>query len=407
MATKKLYDADSRLLTAEAIVRACDPLKDGGYDVLLDQTVFFPEEGGQPSDLGKMDEANVLHCRIEGDELIHHVDAPLPVGKTVSLSVDDARRFDFMQQHTGEHLLSFSFFKLFSAANVGFHLAAADYSTIDFDKPLTADMLLAGELLANRLVWRDLPVTATYYDDEEQTRALPLRKRAEGLKGRIRIVSIRDADMCTCCAPHCHTTGEIGCILITDAVSYKGGTRVTFVCGGRALSFAKHAALCEDTIARRFSVGRGQALDAVAKLSSDYGALKKRERELSERVNGFVSADLGKSARKAGKYACIVSLQSGMDAAFLKELAQMCAVKHTLAVLLSAQADGRLFYVVSLGEGIPIDVCELIAAVNAATGGKGGGRNALAQGMAPTQSGVEQTVSQLADYFTKRLSALK
>ncbi len=137
-------------------------------------------------------------------------------------------------QHIRRALLSFSFYKLFEAANIGFHLAL-DYATIDFDKPLSREQIAEAELLANSYVWRNLPVKTAFYDSEEDVKSLPLRKHAEGLTAPIRIVSIEDADMCTCCAPHCALTGEIGSIFVLDAAGYKGGTRVTFLCGERAL----------------------------------------------------------------------------------------------------------------------------------------------------------------------------
>ncbi|NCB05962.1 MAG: alanyl-tRNA editing protein, partial [Clostridia bacterium] len=179
--------------------------------------------------------------------------------------IDWARRFDLMQQHTGEHLLSFSFYDLFSASNVGFHLAL-DYATIDFDKPVSHEQILEAELLANRFVWKNLPVVATFYDSEEEVRALPLRKHAEGLTPPIRIVGVEGADLCTCCAPHCSKTGEIGSVFVADASSYKGGTRITFFCGERALKLHRTQHDDLDILARRFSCQREAVVGAVKKL---------------------------------------------------------------------------------------------------------------------------------------------
>lgn len=398
--TLKLYDQNSHQTQTDARVVACVPVENG-FDVLIDQTVLFPEGGGQPSDTGWIDTARVLSCREEHGDVFHKVDRALTVGETVAVRLDWARRFDFMQQHTGEHLLSFAFYKLFEAANIGFHLAL-DYATIDFDKPLSREQLAEAELLANSYVWRNLPVTATFYTSEEEVRSLPLRKHAEGLTAPIRIVSIEDADMCTCCAPHCALTGEIGSIFVLDAAGYKGGTRVTFLCGERALKLhrAEHDDL--DAIGRRFSTARENAVSAVAKLSDEYGALKKRERELAKELNGFLATELRASAKQAGKYRVAVRLFSGMDAGRLKDLAQCTAEPEALVVLFS-QSDGKLSYVLASGEKFPLDVGELIPAVNAATGGKGGGRGTLAQGMAQSGSGAEEIVMQVEDYLVRRL----
>jgi alanyl-tRNA synthetase len=310
-----------------------------------------------------------------------------------------------MQQHSGEHLLSFSFYELFSASNVGFHLAP-DYATIDFDKPVSHGQITEAEHLANQFVWKDLPVSTTFYEDEAQVKELPLRKHAEGLIPPIRIVSIEGADMCTCCAPHCHTTGEIGMIFVADACNWKGGTRITFYCGERALRLhrAQHDML--DDIARRFSVSRDHALNSVQKLSDDYGALKKSERELARELNGYISMELLAEAAQAGKYRVIVRLVSGMDAARLKDLAQAASEEKTLVLLLS-ESGGRLMYVLSSGTGFPLDMSELAPAVNAATGGKGGGRGTIAQGTAPSVSGAIETAAQLRQYLINRISALK
>lgn len=398
--TEKLYDQNSHQTETKAVVRACTPVKNG-FEVLLDRTVLFPEGGGQPSDTGTIGEATVLHCREVDGEVYHLVDRALVEGDELIVSLDWPRRFDFMQQHTGEHLLSFAFYKLFSAANVGFHLAL-DYATIDFDKPLDHTQIMEAETLANSYVWRNLPVEATFYETEDDIKDLPLRKHAEGLSAPIRIVAIEDADMCTCCAPHCKLTGEIGSIFVVDAISYKGGTRVTFLCGARALKHfrATHDSL--DTLARRFSTARDNAVSAVAKLSDEYGALKKRERDLVRELNRYIADELIESAETVGKLSLIVKLFSGFDAGRLKDLAQGVIEGKTLAVLFS-ENDGKLNYVLASGESFPVELSELIQAVNTATNGKGGGRGTLAQGMAKSALGAADTVEQLKDYLIRRL----
>ena len=402
--TKRLYDLDSHRTEDESKVLSCVPAGDL-FDVVLDQTVFFPEGGGQPSDTGKLGEAFVSHVREEGGEVIHRVDRTFAVGAVVSGRIDWARRFDFMQQHTGEHLLSFSFYELFSASNVGFHLAL-DYATIDFDKPVSHEQIVEAELLANRFVWKNLPVHATFYDNEADVAALPLRKHAEGLIPPIRIVGIEGADLCTCCAPHCDKTGEIGSIFVADASSYKGGTRITFFCGERALKLhrAQHDDL--DVIARRFSCQREAAVGAVKKLSDDYGALKKSERELARSLNGYMATEFLACAAKAGKYRVVAQLVSGVDAARLKDLAQAASAEKTIALLINA-GDDRLSYVLSTGKGFPLDVSELMPAINAGLGGKGGGRGTLAQGTSSAITGTAEALEQLKSYLIKRLSDLK
>ncbi len=399
--TKRLYDLDSHQISAESTVLSCSATGEQ-FDVVLDQTVFFPEGGGQPSDTGTLGAANVLHVREDEGEIYHRVDRALVVGSSLTGTIDWTRRFDLMQQHTGEHLLSFSFYELFAASNVGFHLAL-DYATIDFDKPVSREEIAEAELLANRFVWKNLPVQATFYTSEEEVAALPLRKHAEGLIPPIRIVHVEGADMCTCCAPHCHTTGEIGSVFVADASSYKGGTRITFFCGERALKLhrAQHDDL--DAVARRFSCQREGVVNAVKKLSDDYGALKKNERELAKSLNGYMAAEFAASAAQAGKFRVVAQLVSGVDAARLKDLAQSVSADKTIALLLS-ESEGRLMYVLSTGAGFPLDVNELMPAINGALGGKGGGRGTLAQGTAPSAVGAKEALEQVRSYFVKRLS---
>lgn len=398
--TKRLYHIDSHMREAFATVRSCTAAE-GGFAAVLDQTVFFPTGGGQPCDLGTIDGVAVLDCRERDGEVVHRVDGELPVGKTVALNINWARRFDFMQQHTGEHLLSFAAYKLFAAANIGFHLAET-YTTIDFNKPLTHEQLVEAEALANAYVWRNLAVLTTLYETEADIAALPLRKHAEGLTAPIRVVQVEGADCCTCCAPHCARTGEVGMVLITDAAAYKGGTRVTFLCGQRA---SVHARTVHDTLerlARSFSTARDNAEAAVKKQGELLNAAKCSERELTRALNGYVAAELKGTQETVGGHRLIVALLENTDAVRLKDLAQQTAVGDALTVLLS-RYDGKLLYVVACGEAFSLGVSEPVQAVNAATGGKGGGRGTLAQGMSVATDGLTETVEQLHRYFRQRL----
>ncbi|MEG1523443.1 MAG: alanyl-tRNA editing protein [Clostridia bacterium] len=398
--TEKLYNSDSHLAVCTATVRACEPCKEG-FAVLLDQTILFPAGGGQPTDLGTVGDATVLACRDEGEEVVHLLDRALAVGKKVTVSLNWPRRFDYMQQHTGEHLLSFAFYKLFGVHNVGFHLADT-YTTIDFDNPLNPEAITQAEMLANSYVWRNLSVTATLYPDEAAITRLPLRKHAEGLVAPIRIVQITDADCCTCCAPHCKQTGEIGLISIVDAVAYKGGTRITFLCGKRALVHARVMHNTVDRLARRFSVSRDDAEAAVIKLNDDFGTARRSERQLTAALNSYMAEELAAAAVSVGKRSFIIRLLPNVEPNRLKDLAQAAGAQQRLVVLLS-EISGKLAYVLSSPEGFLPDVGDLIQAVNAATGGKGGGRGTLAQGLAQSSSGAKETVEQLKQYLLQRL----
>ena len=397
--TERLYLIDSHLFENQCTVLSCEPAKEG-FDVMVDRTVFFPNKGGQPCDTGILGGVKVVDVRESGDELILRTEGPLPVGETVTGHIDEERRLDIMEQHTGEHVLSWCAYKLFDAVNVGFHCALT-YATLDLDKPLTPEQVTEMEDMANGLVRRNLPVTATIYDSEEDLAGVPLRKHAEGLIAPIRVVSIEDADSCTCCAPHVHSTGEIGAIKIVSAVAYKGGMRMTFLCGGRAMKQFQKLQTAVDAIARKFSTAGDEVLSAVEKQEAELKAVKKEKADLTARLEGYLTAELKAQAEDVKGKKLLVKL-TDTDPKRLRPLALATLPEKGLTLLLT-ERNGQLSYVLC-ANGLKLDMGELIPAVNLALGGRGGGRGTLAQGSAPTPSGLPETVEQLRTYLKQRLA---
>ena len=397
--TQRLYLMDSHLFENQCTVLSCEPAKEG-FDVIVDSTVFFPNKGGQPCDTGTLGAVRVTDVRERGDELILRTDGPLSVGETVTGHIDEGRRLDIMEQHTGEHILSWCAYKLFDAVNVGFHCALT-YATLDLDKPLTSEQVTEMEDMANGLVRRNLPVTATIYDSEEDLAGVPLRKHAEGLIAPIRVVSIEDADSCTCCAPHVHSTGEIGAIKIVSAVAYKGGMRMTFLCGGRAMKQFQKLQAAVDAIARKFSTAGDEVLSAVEKQEAELKAVKKEKADLTARLEGYLTAELKAQAEDVKGKKLLVKL-TDTDPKRLRPLALATLPEKGLTLLLT-ERNGQLSYVLC-ANGLKLDMGELIPAVNLALGGRGGGRGTLAQGSAPTPSGLPETVEQLRTYLKQRLA---
>ena len=397
--TERLYLIDSHLFENQCTVLSCEPAKEG-FDVMVDRTVFFPNKGGQPCDTGILGGVKVVDVRESGDELILRTEGPLPVGETVTGHIDEKRRLDIMEQHTGEHVLSWCAYKLFDAVNVGFHCALT-YATLDLDKPLTPEQVTEMEDMANGLVRRNLPVTATIYDSEEDLAGVPLRKHAEGLIAPIRVVSIEDADSCTCCAPHVHSTGEIGAIKIVSAVAYKGGMRMTFFCGGRAMKQFQKLQTAVDAIARKFSTAGDEVLSAVEKQEAELKAVKKEKADLTARLEGYLTAELKAQAEDVKGKKLLVKL-TDTDPKRLRPLALATLPEKGLTLLLT-ERNGQLSYVLC-ANGLKLDMGELIPAVNLALGGRGGGRGTLAQGSAPTPSGLPETVEQLRTYLKQRLA---
>ena len=243
--TEKYFESDAFRKTAAGIILAAEAdAKTGGGRIALDGTVFYPEGGGQPADRGTLTLADgtVLHVtdvHETGGVIWHTVDA-LPEaaqpGSAVTGAIDWAWRFDKMQQHTGEHILSGILHQMFGAENVGFHIGS-DAVRMDTSVPISAEGLREAELAANRIIWENVPVLITYPTPEELA-ALTYRSKKE-IAGQVRIVTIPGADVCACCGTHTATTGQVGQIKILASENYKGGVRLSVVCGGRALREAQ------------------------------------------------------------------------------------------------------------------------------------------------------------------------
>ena len=393
--TERLYLLDSMLRAFDATVLSSEPQGDG-YLVELDQSAFFPNKGGQPCDVGTIGDAKVLDVNEQGERLLHRTDRAIAAGTAVHCELDFARRFDIMQQHTGEHLLSYCAWHLFGAQNVGFHCALS-YATLDLDKPVGHEDITAIEDLANRLAAENAAVTAKIYETEQDLKGIPLRKHAEGLTAPIRIVTIEGSDACTCCAPHVRRTGEIGQLKIVEAIPYKGGTRCTFLCGMRAL---KHAQTMQDTvtsIALRFSTARDQAEAAVQKQGEDLSNAKKELRQAYAALDEYLAKSLMQQAEDVNGTKLIVRVLEHTDAKRLRNLAGATMNGKALTVLFSDTGD-RVSYLLA-SNGIKTDMGLLIGAVNTALSGNGGGRGTLAQGSAKRPSDLSGIAEHLGTYF--------
>lgn len=232
MKTEKLYEKDAYISSFEAKVLSCENAENG-YRIVLDKTAFFPEGGGQPSDIGTLSESKVFDVQIENGEIYHYTQKPFSAGQTVCGAIDFERRYNFMQNHTAEHIVSGIVYKRFGFDNIGFHLNEKEV-TFDFNGFFSAGQLNEIELEANRRVWQNLSVTA-FYPTDEKLKEIQYRSK-DGIEGKIRLVKIEDTDICACCAPHIKTTGEIGIIKFLSTEKQHGGTRIFMKCGKFALS---------------------------------------------------------------------------------------------------------------------------------------------------------------------------
>ncbi len=394
--TEKVYYFDSHIEECEAVVLSCEKTKNG-YDVVLDRTIIFPEGGGQLSDTGYIDDVRVLYAREDGDIIVHECESEIEKGKKVRVRFDKGRRLDMTQQHSGEHILSGTANRLFQATNVGFHMAE-DYSTIDLDIFLDEDKIKQLEIEANRAVYKNIPVDIRIVDEAEYE-TIELRKKTKGLKGEIRVVRYEGVDSCTCCGTHCMSTGEVGTIKITSSIKYKGGTRIWFLCGERAIRHYIETQKIVDTIARRFSVKHEDVVSAVVRQGDELNDCKAQLKRKSTELINYRTAELLSSCEAINGKKCIVSVEKDMGMADLKQLAEkICSSEKSVAVIFSVSGDS-VFYQLMRSEGVKLSMRELCNVVNVTLSGKGGGRDEYAQGSSKNIAGIEDSALQILNYL--------
>ena len=365
METRKLYYQDCHMRQFSATVTGCRQTETG-WHITLNQTAFYPEGGGQPCDLGTLAEANVLDVQEQGDSILHLCDKALPVGQTVTGILDWQRRFDLMQQHTGEHILSGLIHQQFGYHNSGFHLGA-EVMEVDFDGPIPADILGELERKANEILWRDLPVNCFYPSAEELSHISYRTKRA--LPWPVRIVQIPDADSCACCGVHTATTGEVGILKILSCVKFHSGVRLEVVCGGRAYRYLTHIFEQNRQISQLLSAKMAETAPAVQKLQDACAAEKFRASSLEKQVYDAIAASY--QGRKN-----VVHFAAGTTA--VRELADRIARQCTgyAAVLSGDDETGYSLCIVSQRINVKALGSQAVAALN----GRGGGKDFAFQG---------------------------
>jgi alanyl-tRNA synthetase len=377
--TERLYYTDAYLRTFEAsVVRV--GVREGRTSVVLDRTAFYPTSGGQPFDTGVFSPGITVVDVVddESGDVEHIVNAAsgaLTPGQTVGGSIDWPRRFDHMQQHTGQHVLSAAIDRLYGVRTVSFHLGT-ESSTIDLSRELTRNELVAAEDEANAVVWDDRPVTVRFVSAEEAAR-LPLRK--ESLReGTLRLVDIENFDLSACGGTHVARTGVIGVIAIGSSERFKGGQRVEFFCGGRAV--AKFRSM-RDSLAgavRALSVLPDAVPAAVEKLQSE---LKERQRVVTSLQNDLVryrAAELAGSSTRPTAAGDVVAAVVDAGANELKSLASEVVSRPGRVVFL-VSATRPALVVVARSEGVGLDANAVVASLTVKFGGRGGGKPAFAQ----------------------------
>lgn len=366
--TKKLFYQDSHLTEFEAVVLSCELEKDA-YQVVLDQTAFFPEGGGQYADTGWLDEAEVLDVHEKQDVIYHKTTAPLEVGKTVKGKIRWEERFEKMQQHSGEHIVSGIVHERFGYDNVGFHLGS-DYCTMDFNGPLTQEELKEIELAANRAVFENLKIQVTYPAKEELAQ-MEYRSKIE-IDGQVRIVTVPGYDVCACCAPHVNQTGEIGLIKLVNMVNYKGGERITMLCGFRALRDYDKKDANGKEISRLLCAKELEIAEAVEHLKEEQGILKGKVASMQQRMMQYRAAEITVNQEMT------LVFDSELTGNGPRELMNLLLEKgaRICTVFAGDDQNGYRYVMGSQTE----DVRPISKKMNDAFAGRGGGKPAMVQG---------------------------
>jgi alanyl-tRNA synthetase len=380
MMTERLYYDDAHLMEFEARVLAVEKLNDSRVAVLLDRTAFYPTGGGQPSDTGTLGEARVIECIDAEDHILHIIEGPLPeIGQHIVGKIDRLRRLTHLQQHTGQHILSQAFQKLFGAETRGFRIMDR-ISEIDLALAAPCEEMIARAIeLANQIVWEDRPIKIHYLTAREASRLALRREPTRG--GILRLVEIEDFDLTPCGGTHAKRTGEVGLILARSWERAKRMTRLRFVAGIRALADYTQINRIAHRVALMLSSERDDLADRVARLLEENKGLAKRVRELETQLaHREIEEMLTTAPRRADGAGVIARLFPQRSPEALKSLALAArSFPKTVALLGSYEADSA-YLIFARSADLDEEMNRLIERACAEIGGRGGGRADFAQG---------------------------
>ena len=373
--TIKLYDYDAyatefeaTVVSSEAVVHTCGD-KASLYEVILDQTLFFPEEGGQTPDKGVLGDVEVVDVQISKDIIKHFVEQPLEVGSKVNGCIDWNHRFFNMQQHSGEHLFSGLAHRKYGLRNVGFHLSN-QIVTMDFDKPLTEAQLREMEWEINQAIVSNVEIK-TGYPSKEELDALEYRSKIE-LDGAVRIVEIPGYDVCACCAPHVHRTGEIGIFKIQNVQNYKGGMRISFLCGFRALEEYRKKSEILSELSGLLTTNQDNVVDFVSKLKTQVQSLKT---QLSNAKQTLMES---KITEIPAEQKDVILFEKDLDTPVMRAVVNKLVEQHEgiCGVFVATDEGGYNFIIGSRN----IDCREVATKLREELGARGGGKAPMIQG---------------------------
>ena len=365
--TRKLYYEDCHLTGFKAKVESCTETP-RGFEIVLDATAFYPEGGGQACDLGTLGGTAVLDVQERGEDVVHLCAAPLETGALVEGNIDYDRRFDLMQQHTGEHIVSGIIHRRYGYHNVGFHMGS-EMIEIDFDGVVPAEDLNAIEQEANAALWRNIPLKCWWPSQEELPHVFYRSKKA--LPWPVRVVEIPGFDSCACCGVHTAYTGEVGLVKLFSVVGLRGGSRIEMSCGRRAMELLNRAFEQNKLVSQSFSTKWPETGEAARKMNEALAAEKYRAAGLQKRVFEGIAGSYVNSGD-------VIHFEAGLDSAEARQLADTIAeVCGGMAAVFSGEdREGYSFAMVTrMGDLRPLG-----KAMTAALSGRGGGKPNFQQG---------------------------
>jgi len=383
--TEKLYDKDSYLKEFQATVLSCEQKNENTWRVVLDKTAFFPEGGGQTGDIGWLNDVEVTDTREKNGVIYHETKAPLEAGIKVAGKIDFATRFDKMQQHTGEHILSGIVCSAYNYNNVGFHLSS-EITTLDFDGELSAEQVRELEIRVNKAIHENIPVQVKFPKKAELAE-MNYRSKIE-IEGQVRIVEIPGIDRCACCAPHVKTTAEVGLLKIQSCDRHRGGCRLTIVCGMRAL---------KDYQQKQESVGKvSAALSAKPeKIAEAVEHLQEQQAKLREQLNHIQAMYLQEKLDKIhAEDQCVCIFEESLDSIAMRNFVNGAMEKCDGICGAFIGSDGKGYHYI-LGSK-ELDVREISKQLNMQFNGKGGGKPQMVQGsLNGTKKEILETIENL------------
>jgi alanyl-tRNA synthetase len=386
--TEKLFYEDSHMITFSAVVKACEKVGDY-YEAVLDRTAFFPEGGGQYADMGYIDDVKVLDAHERDGVIYHKVEKELPVGKQVEGRIDWEERFSKMQHHSGEHIVSGLVNSIYGYDNVGFHMGK-DAVTMDFNGALSKEQLKEIEKKANEAVVKNLDIQVLYPSKEELSE-INYRSKIE-IEGQVRIVIVPGYDTCACCAPHVKKTGEIGLIKLIGVQNYKGGVRVSMLCGFRAIDDYEAKSESVKRISVLLSAKEAEVADEVARLKEELASHKGRVAEMEQKLLQYKVNELPENE------ALVVLFESDLSGDAPRELANLLLGRGTeVGAVFAETGTNQYRYVIGSKS---VDVRSFAKMLNEKFAGRGGGKPEMVQG---SVSGAAEVIKEAVEACRKEM----